>query len=141
LDGDRVASLLVGMAADGVVDFRDAAPLDRRWNLRLKWLTEAYATRKRADVAVARHMRYTGALGTDDSKLFDKAWKLSGTTLDELDALLRPWIERGARDQLGDSADQALALFKELIGDMDDPAFVAEQHAIAARMLKNAGLA
>lgn len=129
------------MAADGVVDFREAVLLDRRWNLRLKWLVEAYSTRKRADVALARHMRYTGALGTDDSKLFDKAWKLSGTTLDELDALLRPWIEREIRSQLGSDADIGIKLFKELIGDPSDPAFQEMDRRRAQKILKDAGMA
>lgn len=113
------------MAADGVVDFRDADLLDRRWNLRLRWLTEAYSGSKRAEVALARHMRYTGALGTDDAKLFEKAWKLSAQTLEELDAALRPWLER-QRSAFGPDGQAAVDQYRKVIGDMSDPAFRAK---------------
>jgi hypothetical protein len=121
------------MAADGVVDFRDADLLDRRWTLRLKWLTEAYSASKRAEVALARHIRYTGALGTDDAKLFDKAWKLSGKTLEELDLALRPWLERQQTAAGLTSEHEALIeKYKRVIGDMNDPVFRAKMDEIAA---------
>lgn len=123
------------MAADGVVDFRAAALLDRRWNLRLRWMTDAYAGSKRAEVALARHMRYTGVLGTDDAKLFEKAWKLTGQTLADLDVALRPWLER-QKTAAGLSAEHESVLekYKRVIGDMNDPTFRAKMEAIAADM-------
>lgn len=115
------------MAADGAVDFRDADLLDRRWNLRLKWLTVAYAGSKRAEVALARHMRYTGALGTDDAKLFDKAWKLSAKTLDDLDAALRPWLDQQkSAAGLTHEHETLIEKYKRVIGDMADPVFRAK---------------
>lgn len=120
------------MAADGVVDFRHAVPSDRLWNLRLKWLVQAYADSRRGDVALARHMRYTGALGTDDAKLFEQAWKLSGQTVDELDEALRPWLDRQRAD-VGD--DDLVAQYRRVIGDMADPAFNAKMNAIAESLM------
>lgn len=121
------------MAADGVVDFRHAVPSDRLWNLRLRWLVSAYSDSRRGEVALARHMRYTGALGTDDAKLFDQAWKHSGQTLAELDEALRPWLERQAG--LSGADEDLVAQYKRVIGDMDDPAFRARMHAIAEQLI------
>jgi hypothetical protein len=120
------------MAADGVVDFRDADLLDRRWSLRLSWLTKAYSGSKRAEVALARHMRYTGALGTDDAKLFEKAWKLSGKTLEDLDAALRPWLNQ-QKDAagLGSENESLIEKYKRVIGDMSDPVFRSKMEKIA----------
>lgn len=122
------------MAADGVVDFRDADLLDRRWSLRLRWLTEAYSGSKRAEVALARHMRYTGALGTDDAKLFEKAWKLSAKTLEDLDAALRPWLDR-QKSALGLENESLVEKYKKVIGDMSDPAFRAKMEKIASDLM------
>jgi len=126
------------MAADGVVDFRDADLLDRRWTLRLRWLTEAYSGSKRAEIALARHMRYTGALGTDDAKLFEKAWKLSGKTLEDLDAALRPWLDR-QKDAagLGSDNESLVEKYKKVIGDMADPVFREKMQRIANDLLSN----
>lgn len=121
------------MAADGVVDFRDARPSDRLWDLRLRWLVTAYADSRRGDVALARHMRYTGALGTDDAKLFEQAWKLSGQTLADLDAALRPWLEH--QRQLTDADAGLMEQFRRVIGDMSDPTFRAEMDRIAESIL------
>jgi len=118
------------MAADGVVDFRDASLLDRRWDLRLRWLTAAYVSSKRGEVAMARHMRYTSALSTEDSKLFDKVWKLSGQSLAEFDAAIRPWLDRSDSKPAA-SVEDDIALFKRLVGDMDDPVFRAKMEALA----------
>lgn len=121
------------MAADGVVDFRHAVPSDRHWNLRLKWLCDAFANSKRGEVALARHMRYTGALGTDDAKLFEQAWKWSGKTLDELDRALRPWLQR--QRKLADADEELVDQYKRVIGDMADPEFRAKMNKIAEELI------
>lgn len=123
------------MAAAGVVDFRDARPSDRLWSLRLRWLAASFAETRRGDVALASHMRYTGALGTDDAKLFEQAWKHSGQTLDELDHALRPWLEQQKRASQAD--EDLVDKYRKVIGDMADPAFRSRMDQIANDLIEN----
>lgn len=64
LASDRVSALLVELASHGVVDFKHANVLDRKWNLRLKWLAQSYSSNKSAEVVKLAILRYTGALAT-----------------------------------------------------------------------------
>lgn len=92
MESDRVASLLVEMASNGVVDFKDANLLDRKWQLRLKWLSNSYALNKSSEVVKLAILRYTGALGYGTSALFNEAWDRITTLIQQYDKVARPWV-------------------------------------------------
>lgn len=92
--GDRVAALLVELSANGVVDFKNANLLDRKWQLRLKWLANSYMARKRADVVKLAFLRYTGALGYGTADMFNESWEnISELMEDYMDSSM-PWREK-----------------------------------------------
>lgn len=93
MDGDRVAALLVELAANGVVNFKDANILDRKWDLRLKWLAQSYMAAKSADVVKLAIMRYTGALGYGSAEMFNESWENMGKLIDSYSSATMPWQE------------------------------------------------
>jgi len=92
LESDRVASLLVEMASNGAVDFKDANLLDRKWQLRLRWLIKSYTLNKSSEVVKLAILRYTGALGYGTSALFNEAWDRITELLEQYDKMTRPWV-------------------------------------------------
>lgn len=86
-------ALLVELAASGVVDFKDANVLDRKWDLRLKWLAQSYMTAKSAEVVKLAIMRYTGALGYGSAEMFNESWENMGKLIDSYSAAIMPWQE------------------------------------------------
>lgn len=99
LESDRVASLLVEMASSGVVDFKDANLLDRKWQLRLKWLSKSYTLNKSSEVVKLAILRYTGALGYGTSALFNEAWDRISELIEQHDKLTRPWTVKEDKDK------------------------------------------
>ena len=94
MESDRVAALLVELAASGVVDFKNANLLDRKWGLRLKWLAKSFVARKSADVVKLGLIRYTGALGYGTAELFNEAWGNMDGLVDSYVAATMPWLEK-----------------------------------------------
>ena len=92
MESDRVASLLVELASNGVVDLNDASLLDRKWQLRLKWLANSYALNKSSEVVKLAVLRYTGALGYGTSALFSEAWDRITALMEQYDKVTRPWV-------------------------------------------------
>ena len=92
MESDRVASLLVELASNGVVNFKDANLLDRKWQLRLRWLLKSYSLNKSSEVVKLAILRYTGALGYGTSALFNEAWDRSTELIERYDKLTRPWL-------------------------------------------------
>lgn len=94
MESDRVASLLVELAASGAVDFSSANLLDRKWQLRLKWLAKSFMSRKSADVVKLALIRYTGALGYGTAELFNDSWEsMGGLVKDYIDSTM-PWLAK-----------------------------------------------
>ena len=94
MESDRVASLLVELASNKVVDFKEAKLLDRKWELRLKWLSKSFMARKAADVVKLGVIRYTGALGYGSADLFNESWEKMTSLLDDFVASTMPWLEK-----------------------------------------------
>ena len=94
LASDRVSALLVELASHGVGDFKHANVLDRKWNLRLKWLAQSYSSNKSAEVVKLAILRYTGALGYGTADLFNQAWESMDQLFDSYDKAARPWIDK-----------------------------------------------
>lgn len=94
MERDRVASLLVEMASHGVVDFAGAKILDRKWQLKIKWLARSYSLKKSSEVVKLSVLRYTGALGFGSADLFNESWEKISDMLEDYDKVSRPWIER-----------------------------------------------
>ena len=91
MEGDRVAALLIELASNRVVDFKEANLLDRKWQLRLKWLARSFEARKSAEVVKLGILRYSGALGYGAPELFNESWEGINTLLDNYIANTLPW--------------------------------------------------
>lgn len=93
MEGGQVGSLLVDLASNGIVDFREAKVLDRKWTLRLKWLAKSHASNKYAEMVKLSVLRYTGALGYGEADMFNKASEGLNALLDEYGKVVRPWLK------------------------------------------------
>jgi len=93
LESDRVNSVLIEMAAKGIVDFKDANLLDRKWQLKLKWLAKSYTANKSAEVVKLAILRYTGALGYGTADLFNEAWDTIGNLVQDYSDASMPWLD------------------------------------------------
>ena len=99
MESDRVASLLVELASNGVVNFKDANLLDRKWQLRLRWLLKSYSLNKSSEVVKLAILRYTGALGYGTSALFNEAWDRITELIEQYDKVARPWTVKEDKEK------------------------------------------
>jgi len=124
LVSDPVAFLLVGMAADGLVDFSKAKLLDRNWNTKLRLLLKVYQNNKQVKIANLYFQRAVGAIAYGDPDTFKKAWALSDKGIDLIEQLECPWLDRDRKPKKDYNEYRALIeQYKRVIGDPDDPAF------------------
>ena len=120
--GDQVASLLVGVAADGLVDFSKAKLLDRRWNLKLLWICQSYQARKQAEIVSLRLTQMTSALDPANIELFKHAWSISDNLIHTVTELTMPWLARDLKPKKDYNVySDLIEAYKNQFGDMDDP--------------------
>jgi hypothetical protein len=127
LVSDPVAFLLVGMAADGLVDFSKAKLLDRNWNTKLRLLLKVYQNNKQVKIANLYFQRAVGAIAYGNPDTFKAAWTLSDKAIALIESLESPWLDRDKKPKK--DYDEHLALieqYKRQIGDLNDPKFKAE---------------
>lgn len=132
---DPVAFLLVGMAADGLVDFSKARLLDRNWNIKLRLLLKVYQNNKQVKIANLYFQRAVGAIAYGNSDTFKAAWSLSDKSIDLIETLESPWLDRDKSNKK--HYDEHLALieqYKRQIGDLNDPEFKAEMDRIVEQL-------
>lgn len=121
---DQVASLLVRVAADGLVDFSKAKLLDRGWTIKLRLLLKAYQDNKQAKMSNLYFQRAVSVLAYGDPDTFKKAWALSDKAIDLIEQLECPWLDRDRKPKKDYNEYRALIeQYKRVIGDPDDPAF------------------
>lgn len=118
LERDPVASLLVRMAADGVVDFSKADLLDRNWQIRLLWLGKSYQQQKQADLLKLYLLKMTNTLSSDEPKLIKEMWGHCDRTIDDISRLDQPWLDRDTKPktQYNEYAE-LIAAYKRIFGD------------------------
>jgi hypothetical protein len=124
LVSDQVASLLVGVAADGLVDFSKAKLLDRGWNLKLRLLLKVYQDNKQAKISNLYFQRAVSALAFGSSETFKSAWALSDKAINLIEQLECPWLDRDRKPKKDyNEYRDLIEQYKRVIGDPDDPAF------------------
>lgn len=124
---DPVAFLLVGMAADGLVDFSKAKLLDRNWNTKLLLLLKLYRNNKQVKIANLYFQRAVGALAYGNPDTFKAAWALSDKAIDLVESLESPWLDRDIKPEKDYDEYRALIeQYKQQIGDLNDPEFKAQ---------------
>lgn len=137
---DRGAVLTLRAAARGVIDFRAARVRDRRWWRRVNALIDASAD---ADdlVVVEAGLRFNLALVGNPS-LTEESWgKVRGAALEDYDEvvrLCRPWDHQTRAERDGRKMTDLKELYKQVIGDPDDPEFQKVIAAQVADMLRPA---
>lgn len=135
MEADRAAVLTVRAAVLGVIDFRQARLLDRRWWRRSAILLDALDAEAQArarDAALALSLAQVGAgwITADGWKAAqDRALDMTQAQV----AAATPWVKTGG-DRVQAAAEDLAERFRRRIGDMRDPAFRAKMEAEAARM-------
>lgn len=93
MEGDRTRSLMVRAAAEGVIDYGCADPLDSRW-WRKHWWLIGEVSRSSAVGALSATHRHIAALlanSTLDGDGFKETQKLSYDVASTLNRLYHPW--------------------------------------------------
>ena len=113
------------MAAEGRVDFKEARPLDRKWNLRLSWISKAYQAEKNVQLLRLQYERFLSTLSTDSPDLFKQAWANADKVVDFIKEELVPWLVDKDTPKRKDSNEyrELIEAYKQMIGDWDDPEF------------------
>lgn len=119
------------MGAEGVIDFREADPDCPTWNRKVYWLVQAYRDRQRLKLMELQYAALTAGLGSDDPKWYNAQRGRVDRKLDQLDEVLRPWIDPASRSPDGGqedwselSVDEAMELWGDAMGvDINDPDF------------------
>ena len=124
MEGDQVASLLLGMAAEGFIDFSKADLLDRRWKTKLLWFCKAYQSKKQAELLNLHFIKATSALNPANVDLFKELWKSSDKLIELIKDLSMPWLDRDRKaGKHYDEYKELLDAYKEEFGDWNDPEF------------------
>lgn len=104
-------------AASGIVDFKEARLLDRKWWLRLNWLLEEVETQECRKLLELKFNQHASALNYLAGNSFDHHWKHLNDLHEKWIALTFPWI----KTRNSSSADESVNLWKKYIGDSSDP--------------------
>jgi hypothetical protein len=119
-----VAACFVSLAEQGVVNFAEARPRDRDWNLRLDWLI--WAHRKRTDAEVYKATQRAVCASLIATAICNP--KELSATVDSLSRItsnigynLQPWVERAA-EKLS-SVESLAEQYRRVFGDPDDPVY------------------
>lgn len=128
METDRGAVLSIRAAAEGVIDFSAANVADVSWWRRTNVLIGAMTRRDELTVlqaALAHHC----ALAANAS-LTDESFKASQETLkfiaNAIANAVRPWAARSTDEAFTDKVKSLTDLYRQLVGDPDDPAFMAK---------------
>lgn len=123
MEGDQVASLLVRMAADGF-DFSKAVLLDRRWKLRLLWISRAYQDNKQAESLKLRLLKTSAICSSPHLELVKSAYGSFDQMADVIDTIAQPWLARDTKPRKNyDEYRELIEAYKEEFGDWNDPEF------------------
>lgn len=121
-------------AALGVVDFRSARLLDRKWWMRLNWLLEEVENEECKKLIGLKFTQHSSALNYLAGKTFDHHWK----QLNELQArwtnFTFPWIA-ATRDST--SSGDSVKLWKAFCGDPSTDPNVQARVQETAQSLRN----
>jgi hypothetical protein len=130
LERDRAAVLTVRSAVSGVVDYRDADIMDRRWWLRWRLLLNEMTAQEDCNLMrelYSYHLALVSNSGlTDDS--FKSTQKTAKGNFEDIINSMRPWLGT-KEDRLDGEADQMKEDWKHFFGwDLDDPEAVKTWH-------------
>lgn len=120
-------------AAAGYVDFREARPLDRRWNTKLRWRCEAYD----ADLGVRaaeRDLSIVMAVAGADPKRAQAVLRYGNAQADLIERLSRPWRYVEALEARPTQSPKELFVSAGF-GDPADPKVMAKYDAALRRLL------
>jgi hypothetical protein len=126
LESDQVIALLVGLAADGLVDFSEARLLDRNWTIKLYLLLKEYKSRKAIEVLrlhMAKSLVLLQRAPTD-------YLKQAAANVDMISDAIEEEISHNRADKKKKKDynvyKELIDLYKKKIGDPNDPAHQAE---------------
>ena len=117
-------------AVKGTVDFRDARVLDTAWWRRLKLLLGGVQREYDAEILTALFnydlaLVANSGLSEDSFKAVQKSAK---DAFEKLHAVYRPWLDFDEYAVRMSEAEQHREAYKALIGDLEDPEYLAERN-------------
>lgn len=137
---DRGCVLTIRAALRGIIDFRAARILDVNWWRRSNILLQALVDEEDARILETLY-RFQCALianGGLTEESFTQSQRHTKETCNELINAIQPWAAKSAGSVRQKHIQELIALYKEVVGDPDDPVFKAKMEAEAAAMLAEA---
>lgn len=133
---DRGAVLLIRAASRGVIDFSKCRVLDIAWWRKVNAVVQSMATEDEL-VGLKAALQFQCALvgnGTLTNESFDAAKKTSQNLLNSIFNLTQPWAAKSISEVKTEEIQSLVDLYKQTIGDPDDPEFRKKLEADLARL-------
>ena len=113
---------MIQAAARGIIDFREARPLDRSWWLRCRWLMDGLENQHFADLCYAMQQHHLAAadLNRNSSAGPQNAWQSATSRLTDIARHKLPWFSLVERTPAA-VVDEAAQEWKKRFGDPNDP--------------------
>ena len=123
MERDRAAVLTIRSAVSGIIDYREADVLDRRWWRRWRMLINEMATQSDKELL---HQLYLYHLAlVSNSGLTEESFKSTQQSardnFEEFVAKVRPWLGRSKEERSKQEGEQFKEDWKQVFGwDLDD---------------------
>lgn len=143
MERDRVAVLTVRAAVNGIIDYRDADIMDRKWWQRWRILVNEMTSQ--ADKELLEHLYAYHLALVSNSGLSEDSFKSTQDSarenFDDLVGTLRPWVGRTKTDRHQNEYEQFKANWQRLVGwDVSDPKLLKEWQENAKSLAAKAEL-
>jgi hypothetical protein len=128
LERDQVASLLTGMAVDGIVDFSKANLFDRAWYTRLLLLSKIYQKNKQAKYLAMCYDRAIAGISSGNYEFAKKCIEQSEELVGKFNKLNMPWLDTDTKPKTKyNEYLDAIAEYKRLFGDQQTDTSSAQE--------------
>lgn len=117
---------MIQAAATGAIDFRDADPFDRTWEIKVDWILEYVARTNLKSIYEAKLAQQLALLDYDtERQTFDHHWEQTTQLQTRIIETLLPWLDTGIQDTK-EVAEQLTKEYAEAFDDPNSPEFQAE---------------
>ena len=137
MQGDRVGWLIVQAAATGAIDFREADPFDRHWNLKVKLILEHLQHQLYMQSAQLSFQEYLGILPLVEPQQRGEIIESATAWREEAVRHLLPWVAATAQDKKR-TIQRLRAQYIERYGDPESEENARKVDALIAKWEQDA---